>query len=350
MREMTNNPDSLPSHQWDRLMLFVAFPEMCLLDISGPHTVFWAASRAAQLLGLPGYCCRTVSVTGGLIRVAEGVALETQPVSDFDAAAVDTVMVPGSFAISEVVDQSERLVDWLGQVARRSRRMTSVCTGSFLLAQAGLLRGKRAATHWMECDNFQRRFPDVDVDRDAIFVRQDPVWTSAGVTACIDLSLALVQDDCGRDIAMEVARELVVFLKRPGGQSQFSQFLKAQEQDSGVFDELHAWIGNNLSRKELSVDSIAERANMSPRTFARQYKKETGRTPAKALELFRLEAAKRMLEDSRRSVKQIASLCGFGSEERMRTTFLRNLSATPRDYRERFSGRAMSYGGARQGL
>jgi len=339
---MTKNLDFLPRRDADRLVLFVAFPDMCLLDVGGPQTVFWAASQAQRTRNLPGYCCNIVSLTGGLIRAAEGIALQTQPVSDFDGEPVDTVMVAGSFTIRNVVDQSKRLVQWLRQVSRRARRMTSVCTGAFLLAQAGLLRGKRAATHWLECDNFRKSFPDIAVDPDAIFVRDDPVWTSAGLTACIDLSLALVQDDCGHDIAMEVARELVVFLKRPGGQSQFSQFLKTQIQDRGIFDDLHGWIGNNLARKELSVDLLAERANMSPRNFARQYKRETGRTPARALELFRLEAARRMLEDSSQNLKQIAGLCGFGDEDRMRTTFLRNLSVTPRDYRDRFSHKMVS--------
>jgi transcriptional regulator GlxA family with amidase domain len=215
--------------------------------------------------------------------------------------------------------------------------MTSVCSGAFLLAQAGLLRGKRAATHWMMCDGLRNRFPDVDVDRDAIFVREGSVWTSAGVTSCIDLALALVEDDCGRDIAMRVARELVVFLKRPGGQSQFSRFLESQTRDDGAFDELHAWLGEHLNVAELTVEALAERANMSPRHFARLYKQKTGRTPAKALELFRLEAARRMLEDSDANVTQIARTCGFGDEERMRLTFLRNLSVTPRDYRQRFA-------------
>jgi transcriptional regulator GlxA family with amidase domain len=334
---MTKHPDFLPARDSDRLVLFVAFADLCFLNVSGPQTVFWAASQAQKAQNLPGYHCSVVSLTGGLIHAAEGISLETQPVSDFDGQAVDTVMVAGSFRITDVVDQSKPLVQWLRQVSRRARRMTSVCTGSFLLAQAGLLRGKRAATHWMECENFQKRFPDVAVDPDSIFVRDDPVWTSAGMSACIDLALALVQDDCGHDIAMEVARELVVFLKRPGGQSQFSQFLKTQTEDRGMFDDLHLWVGNNLAIKELSVDLLAERANMSPRNFARQYKKETGRTPARALELFRLEAARRMLEDSHHNLKQIARLCGFGQEERMCTTFLRNLSVTPRDYRDRFS-------------
>jgi transcriptional regulator GlxA family with amidase domain len=332
---MTDNPDYLPIGE--RLVLFVSFADMCLLDQAGPQTVLWTASRAMNERGLAGYRCHTVSMTGGPVRTAEGIALQTRPVSDFDGERIDTVMVPGSFSIEQVLPESIRLVQWLRRVSKRTRRMTSVCTGAFLLAQAGLLRGKRAATHWLMCDGLQDRFPDVEVDRDAIFVREGSVWTSAGVTACIDLSLALVEADCGRDVAMRVARELVVFIKRPGGQSQFSQLLQSQSQDTDEFDELHLWIASNLSSDEMTVEALAERACMSPRNFARLYKKRTGRTPAKAVEIFRMEAAKRMLEGSSRNVNQIARLCGFGDEERMRVSFLRNLSVTPRDYRQRFS-------------
>jgi transcriptional regulator GlxA family with amidase domain len=180
-----------------------------------------------------------------------------------------------------------------------------------------------------------QRFPTVQIDRDAIFVQQGAVWTSAGVTAGIDLALALVEADCGHDVAMEVARELVVFLKRPGGQSQFSEMLQAQAEDSAaMFDELNLWIAGNLERDDLNVDVLADQARMSPRNFARVYKQKTGRTPAKAV-----EAARRLLEDSPRNVDQIARLCGFGDEERMRVTFQRHLGVAPRDYRRRFAVR-----------
>ena len=333
--KMTDNPDYLPSGE--RLVLFVTFEGMCLLDQAGPNTVFWTASQAMNKRGLAGYRCHSVSVGGGLIETAEGVSIQTRPISEFEDQPIDTIMVPGSFAIRQILPRSTQLVAWLRKISERTRRMTSVCTGVYLLAQAGLLRGKRAATHWLMCDGLQDSFPDIEVDRDAIFVREGSVWTSAGVSACIDLSLALVEDDCGRDVAMRVARELVVFLKRPGGQSQFSQILEQQMQDDGIFDDLHAWLENNLANKELSVAMLAEQANMSPRNFARLYKSKTGRTPAKAIELFRLEAARRMLEHSDRNVTQIARSCGFGDEERMRTTFLRDLSVSPRDYRRRFS-------------
>jgi len=239
-----------------------------------------------------------------------------------------------------VLDRSASLVAWLRRASGRTRRTASVCSGAFLLAAAGLLDHKRATTHWLMFDMMSQRFPAVQIDRDAIFVQQGAVWTSAGVTAGIDLAMALVEVDCGHDIAMEVARELVVFLKRPGGQSQFSELLQAQADDGDTFDELNLWIAGNLERADLTVEFLAEKARMSPRNFARVYKEKTGRTPAKAVEVFRLGAARRLLEDSARNVNQIAMLCGFGDEERMRVTFQRNLGVAPRDYRKRFATRA----------
>ncbi|UQA63943.1 GlxA family transcriptional regulator [Polyangium aurulentum] len=320
-----------------RLVLFVAYPGMGLLDMTGPQTVFWAATLHMEARGLPGYVRQTVSPTGGLVRAVEGVELNTLPLSDFTGREVDTVIVPGAPEIELAVDGAADLVGWLSEMSRRARRMASVCSGTFMLAQAGLLEGKRAATHWAMCDLLKKRHPSIQVDSDAIFVQEGAVWTSAGVTAGIDLSLALVEADCGREIAMRVARELVVFLKRPGGQSQYSEVLQSQTQDSGSFDELHQWISDHLSREDMTVELLAERAGMSPRNFARVYKQKTGRTPAKAVEVFRLEAARRLLEASELNVDQIARQCGFGDEERMRVTFQRRLAVSPTEYRRRFS-------------
>ncbi|MDB5929559.1 MAG: AraC family transcriptional regulator [Polaromonas sp.] len=334
---MTYNPEFLPLPDGMRLVLFMAFPDMGLLDVTGPQTVFWAASKAMEKRGLPGYLRFTASLNGGLVNTAEGVSLQTLPLADFAGAQIDTRVVPGSPHIEQVLERSGPLAQWLHAAAGAARRTASVCSGAFLLAQAGLLDGRRAATHWGMCDMLKARFPSVEIDRDAIFVQQGAVWTSAGVSAGIDLALALVEADCGHEVAMEVARELVVYLKRPGGQAQFSELLQSQAQDSAAFDELNLWITDNLGRKNLSVELLADRAGMSPRNFARVYKQKTGRTPAKAVEVFRLEAARRLLEDSGRNVDQIAGLCGFGDEERMRTTFQRNLGIAPRDYRRRFS-------------
>lgn len=334
---MTNTPELLPRKQKVKRVLFLAFADVGLLDLTGAQTVFWAATKAMEARGLKGYERCTASLAGGLVRSAEGLEVQTAALADFRPATIDTIVVPGSPHMVALLDRSVPQVDWLRRASRLARRTASVCSGAFLLAAAGLLHEKRAATHWAMCDMLAQRFPAVHVDRDAIFVQDGAVWTSAGVTAGIDLALALVEADCGHDVAMEVARELVVFLKRPGGQSQFSELLQAQADDTATFDELNLWIAGNLGRPNLTVEFLAEQASMSPRNFARIYKQKTGRTPAKAVEVFRLEAARRLLEDSARNVDQIARLCGFGDEERMRVTFQRHLGVAPRDYRKRFS-------------
>lgn len=324
-----------PSTQ-PRRMLLIAYPGVGLLDLTGPQCVFWAATKYMEARGLSGYDSQLVSVNGGLVPAAEGVTLQTAPLSDFADAAVDTIVVPGSPHMVLLLDECQSIDAWLRENSQHARRTASVCSGAFLLAQAGLLNGRRAATHWAMCDLLQERYPALSVDPNAIFIEDDGVWTSAGVSAGIDLALALVKADCGHDIAMKVARELVVFLKRPGGQAQFSELLQSQAEDSPDFDALHLWIADNLSQN-LTVELLAEKALMSPRHFARVYKQKTGRTPAKAVELFRLEAARRMLEESERNVDQVAQLCGFDDEERMRITFQRNLAISPSDYRKRFA-------------
>lgn len=318
------------------LVLFVAFPDMGLLDLTGPQTVFHAASKRTAARGLPSYVHRTASLHGGLVRTSEGLAIDTLPFAAFDNAAIDTIVVPGSPDIEHILDGLTETVAWLRDAAGKARRLTSVCTGAFLLAQAGLLDGKRVATHWGMTDLLERKFPAIDVDRDAIFVRQQSIWTSAGVTAGIDLALAVVEEDCGRAVAMDVARELVVFMKRPGGQAQHSELLQAQSRDSAVFDELHAWLADHLHVRDINVDTLAERVHMSSRNFSRVYKEKTGRAPGKAVELFRVEAARRLLEHSDQKFDQIARQCGLGDEERMRLTFQRNIGVTPSDYRKRF--------------
>jgi len=320
-----------------RTLVFLTYPQMGLLDLTGAQTVFWAATKAMAERGLQGYVLHNASLEGGLMPTAEGLSVDTVALAQLDPATIDTLVVPGAPAIEQAMLDNTALVDWLRNASGQARRTASVCSGTFLLALAGLLEGRRAATHWAMCELLKQRFPSIEVDVDAIFVQQGQVWTSAGVSAGIDLALALVEADCGREVALQVARELVVFLKRPGGQAQFSQVLQAQTADSAGFDALHAWISDNLRDSDLSVERLAAQSHMSPRNFARVYKQKTGRTPAKAIELFRMEAARRMLEDSQRSIEQIAGLCGFGDEERMRCTFHRHLAISPRDYRERFS-------------
>jgi len=328
---MPNNLEIQPTDA--PLVLFVAFPGMCMLDMAGPQTVFWCADRRLRERGQPGYLRHTVSLHGGLVPTLEGVPMATESLAAFPAAAVDTIVVPGAPNIEQVLSHAQPLVDWVRRAASQARRTTSVCSGAFVLAQAGLLDGKRAATHWALSDRLEELHPAVDIDREAIFVRQERIWTSAGVTAGIDLALALVEADYGREVALEVARELVVYVKRPGGQAQFSTVLESQLRDGDRFEALHLWVADNLGSADLSVEALAARVRMSPRNFSRVYKDRTGRTPAKAVEQFRLEAARRMLEESNRNIDQIARDCGFGDEGRMRLSFQRSFGQSPSEYR-----------------
>jgi transcriptional regulator GlxA family with amidase domain len=234
----------------------------------------------------------------------------------------------------EAVEKNGELIAWISEQYKAGAEVASICTGAFLLAAAGVLDGRRAATHWLYCGKLAQRFPAVHVESDPIFVRDGPVWTSAGVTAGIDLALALVEEDLGRSVALAVARYLVVFLKRPGGQAQFSAALSLQTAED-KFGALHDWISAHL-RDDLSLTALADQAGMSERSFSRHYAEATGQTPARAIERLRVEAARRDLSESRLPVKRIAQRCGFGSEETMRRSFLRLLAATPQDYRARF--------------
>jgi transcriptional regulator GlxA family with amidase domain len=226
------------------------------------------------------------------------------------------------------------LVEWLTVRAGAARRTASVCTGAFLLAATGLLDRRRAVTHWEYCDLLRRRHPDVRVERDPIFVHDGPIWSSAGVTAGIDLSLALVEEDLGRAIALAVARYLVVFLKRPGGQAQFSAALSLQSADDH-FADLNGWLMEHLA-EDLPLSRLAAQAAMSERTFLRRYREATGLTPARAIERLRVEAARQFLAETRLPSKRIAARCGFGSEETMRRSFVRLQGVSPQDYRQRF--------------
>jgi transcriptional regulator GlxA family with amidase domain len=311
-----------------RNVLFIGYDGVGLLDLTGPFTVFWSASWFLSQRGEPPYERRVATVKGGPVATADGITFMAEPLANFDDAPIDTLIVPGALDLSGAM-QDPALIDWIARNAPRARRVCSVCTGTFVLAQAGLLDGKRVVTHWQAAETLRRQFPNLDVHADAMFIRDDPVWSSAGVSAGIDLALALVQDDCGRDIAMSVARQLVVYMKRPGGQTQFSELLQAQAKGGEPFAELHDWLSTHLHDETLSVESLARRACMS----------KTGRTPAKAIELFRLETARKLLEDTDERIEAIARRTGFGDEDRMRNTFQRHLNVSPRDYRERFGNR-----------
>jgi transcriptional regulator GlxA family with amidase domain len=279
------------------------------------------------------YVIRVVAHGGQSVEATAGVALAVQPLSPADAD-VDTLVIAGGDGV-HVSSEDSVLVGWVRERTKRARRTASVCTGAFLLAASGALDGRRAVTHWQFCAELARRYPSVRVETDPIFVHDGPVWTSAGVTSGIDLALALVEEDLGRTVALAVARYLVVFLKRPGGQAQFSEVLALQASED-KFGPLHDWISNHLA-DDLSLPVLARQAGMSERSFSRHYAETTGLTPARAIERLRVEGARHLLSETRLPVKRISRRCGFGSEETMRRSFLRLLDTTPQDYRARFA-------------
>jgi transcriptional regulator GlxA family with amidase domain len=316
-----------------RVIDVLAYPAAQLLDVTGPIQVFASANDfAAAAGGARPYVFRVVAQGGEAVTASAGLALAAGPLTKLDEA-LDTLLVAGGPG-AEAASENPVLVEWVRARAARARRVASVCSGAFLLAAAGLLDGRRAATHWMYCAKLAQRFPAVHVEPDPIFVCDGPVWTSAGVTAGIDLALALVEEDLGRSVALAVARYLVVFLKRPGGQAQFSATLAQQAADD-KFGAFHDWINQHLA-SDLSLSVLADQAGMSQRSFSRRYAEAVGQTPARAIERLRVEAARRLLSESRMPVKRIAQRCGFGSEETMRRSFLRLLAANPQDYRARF--------------
>jgi len=307
-----------------------------ILDCSGPAEVFDVASRIlqARFPDAPrAYRTSFISQATGAVRTSCGLRIVPEVAYATMRRKLDTLVVAGGDVSALLGDRA--LLDWLRKQRRASRRTASVCTGAFVLAEAGLLDARRATTHWAYADRLARRYPAVEVDADALFVAADGIYTSAGVTAGMDLALALVEEDHGRALALEAARQLVLFLKRPGGQSQFSAHLSAQNVADGRFQALTEWLVEHLD-EDLGVERLAERVAMSPRNFARVFVDVTGMTPAKFVEKARVDKARRDLEDSDLSLEEVAAAAGFGSGERMRRTFQRHLSVVPQDYRRRF--------------
>ena len=332
LAEMPKSPRSSPNPI--RVIDVLTYPAVQLLDVTGPVQVFASANDlVAGAGGARPYLLRIVAQGGESVTASAGVVLATSPLTPL-GEALDTLLVAGGEG-AEAAAENSALVDWVRQRAAQARRVASVCTGALLLAAAGVLDGRRAVTHWQYCAKLAKRFPAVHVEPDPIFVCDGRVWTSAGVTAGIDLALALVEEDLGRSVALAVARYLVVFLKRPGGQAQFSAALALQAAED-KFGALHDWINGHLG-DDLSLSVLANQAGMSERSFSRHYAEVTGQTPARAIERLRVEAARRLLSESRVPIKRIAQRCGFGSEETMRRSFLRLLAVTPKDYRARFT-------------
>ena len=316
-------------------VVIVTFDSAQILDVTGPLEVFSSATRF-----VPGARYRTelVSVGGGPVLSTSGMEFTTTALADV-AGPVDTLMVAGG-RDTEDASADQELLGHLRRLAADARRVTAVCSGAFVLAAAGLLDGRRAATHWAECDLLASGYPAVEVDRDAIYVRDGNTWTSAGVTAGIDLALALVAEDHGREAAAAVARQLVVYLRRSGGQTQFSALLAAQDADSEPIQDLLNWLPDHLT-EDLTVPKLARQANLSERHFSRLFKAEVGVTPADHIESVRLETACRLLESTHIPIEQIASTCGFGTPETMNRSFRRRLGATPGQHRHHFDQTAI---------
>jgi transcriptional regulator GlxA family with amidase domain len=319
-----------------RLVLILLFDGVQSLDVTGPLEVFAEAADYAVRAGPaadPGYQVITASILGRPVQTSSGLSL--LPAADLrhvQAAEIDTVIVPGGPRADSL---SPAIACWLRDSASLARRVVSVCTGAFLLAEAGLLTGKRATTHWAFGADLARRFPDVCVDSEPIFIRDGAIATSAGVTAGIDLALALVEEDIGRDAALAIARDLVVYLRRPGGQAQFSAHLRAQSAQRAPLREVQQWISEHPAA-DLSVATLAARAGLSARQFARAFAAETGIPPGRHVAAVRLEAARRLLEDSGLGVEQVARACGYGTPEAMRRAFVQVLGVPPASYRRRF--------------
>ncbi|MEW1890543.1 GlxA family transcriptional regulator [Streptomyces sp. NPDC085659] len=310
-----------------RSVLVVLFDGIQSLDVTGPMEVFAGASRFPDV----SYELRTASLDGAPVRTSCGLTLVPDG-SLADAPVPLTLVVPGGWGTR---DPDPALVDWLRAHGPLPERLVSVCSGALLLAAAGQLDGHRATTHWNVCEKLARDHPAVEVDPEPIFVRDGRIATSAGVTAGIDLALALVEEDHGRDVALTVARHLVVFLRRPGSQSQFSAQLSAQTARREPLREVQHWITEHPGA-DLSVEALAARARLSPRHFARAFQAETGTTPGRYVDQVRLEHARRLLEDTTDGVAGIARDCGYGTPEAMRRAFVKALGAGPAEYRRRF--------------
>ncbi|MNJ31437.1 GlxA family transcriptional regulator [Pseudomonas alkylphenolica] len=310
----------------------LAFPRVQLLDVVGPADVF---AEAAKQLGNPrAYRVEVIGTEKGLIKGSSGLKLAIDETFESYKGRTDTLLVAGSPQIDEIA-RNPALQAWLRQQAKSVRRIGSVCSGAFVLAAAGLLDGRHVTTHWNSSAKLAKDHPQTRVDPDSIYIKDGNLYTSAGVTAGMDLALALIEEDHGRELALSVAREMVMFFKRPGGQSQFSAQLAAQTAERSVIREVQDYILGHL-KADLSVPTLAARAGMSERNFARTFKAEAGSTPAQFVEMARIDAARRLIEESEVSLKRLADTVGYANTDGFRRAFMRRLGVGPSDYRKRF--------------
>ncbi|WP_374972494.1 GlxA family transcriptional regulator [Spongiibacter marinus] len=316
------------------LTIAIVIPQQAQsLDIAGPLAVFREVNRLAEGRAL--YEVQLIAALPDAAVEIDGMRVLADSSIQSPLPPTDTLLVAGTHAYRQAASESALSV-WLGRHAPSVRRLGSVCTGAFFLAAAGLLHGRLVTTHWQQADELAASYPGTVVHGDEIYVQDGKLCTSAGVTAGIDLCLKLVEDDYGRELAMRVARQLVVFLRRPGGQSQFSAQLAAQTADDNTVRGIQQWILENLDA-DLSLPVLAERAAMSVRNFSRVFRRETDRSPADFVELARVDAAKQLLADSELALQRVASRCGFTNVDLMRRAFIRRLGTTPSDYRKRFA-------------
>jgi transcriptional regulator GlxA family with amidase domain len=309
-----------------RRVVITGPPPVQILDVTGPLEVFSNA---------PGYDIQLFAPDGSRsLRTNRGIDLgNALPLADC-VGPIDTLIIAGGPG-AEGGTYDDAFVDWIAEAASRTRRVASICTGAFMLAEAGLLDGKDAVTHWMFCDRLAREYPKVRVQRDPIYLRDGCVYTSAGITAGIDLSLALVEEDHGREVSLQIARFLVMFLVRPGGQAQYSHMLSHQATASEPLRELQVWMLEHL-RDHMTVESLSERLGLSARHFTRVCLRETGMNPGQFLDRMRVEAAQQIIDSSKKGLKEVAELCGFNSAESMRRAFSRVLGVTAAEYASRF--------------
>lgn len=320
----------------EKIIVFLAFDGFQALDLIGPLDVFSGARTLLRQDGIQDYRTLVCAPTP-TIRASNGLTMTPDHSLGDEALAalsIDTLIIGGAFDLSGVLANSQ-LLNWVQEQAKKVRRLVSVCSGSLILAKAGLLNGHEATSHWAVCPSFAKNYPQVKVNPAPIFIRSESIYTSAGVTAGIDLALALIEDDHGQSLSLNLARWFVVFLKRPGNQSQFSAQLESQRAQSRPIAELQDWLPSHLS-EDLSVEVLAQKAHLSPRHFARLFVKEVGQTPAKYVEGLRFEAARSALINNKRSVQSIARDCGFGASEKLRRCFQKHMQCSPSEYRQRF--------------
>lgn len=333
-----NNITSISALQ-HRHIVMLAFPDCMLLDVSGPMEVFNMANEGLRLRGQLGpgdsvYDLTIVAEQCGIVRTSSGIGLVADRCYEDLQDGIDTLLVAGSAQI-DAATKDKAMHNWLLKVEPKVRRIGSICSGALVLAECGLLDGRKATTHWLYCDELTHCYPKVRVEPDKIFVRDGNRYTSGGITAGIDMALSLIEEDWGWELAASVARALLMFMRRPGGQSQFSCYVFNEAKTRKDFRELQAWIASRPSA-DLSVEKLAEHLKMSPRNFSRLFCQEVGLTPAKFVERVRLEAARNMMLQTDLPVESVAINCGFSSAEQMRRTFQRLLKTTPQEHRAYF--------------